>query len=154
MTVYTVLGCGKSKAIERGDAPIPIVELYTGNHYRARLRYARQLGGPTWILSALYGLRAPDSFASWYDLTAADVNKDPGHRRDWNEATAAELLRQTEPGDVIVVLAGSEYVKHWRDELVAAGRVVELPLAHMGIGEQLAWLKRHTDPQLDLWSEI
>lgn len=144
-TPRVILGCGKTKSlppdwIARGMSSVRLVDLYTGNHYRARLAYARQLGGPHWILSAFHGLRRPTWASGWYDRTAADVNACKEWRRAWNSAVALSVLEDTKAGDTVVVLAGSEYWKHWRSRVEDAGRVVETPLEGMGIGQQLAWL--------------
>lgn len=144
-STHVLLGCGKNKSIERGGGWVPIVDLYNGNHYRARLEYARALGGPHWILSAFHGLRRPDFEASWYDRTATEVNACGEWRRAWNGATASGVIQGSKPGDTIIVLAGAEYVKHWRGRVEEAGRLVKTPLAGMGIGQQLAWLAAQRD---------
>ncbi len=156
--IHIIIGCGKTKRREYDLAMIdfdgsearhggpgfvwvprshPMVELYTGNLFKARLRFAQALGGPHWIISAFHGCRRPDYRSAWYERTLSRDN------RRWFAATVRDtLLQHTKPRDTIIVLASGPYCADWADELHDAGRRVELPLSGMGLGQQLAYLKK------------
>jgi hypothetical protein len=156
MRTVVVLGCGKEKRRDfetvqlplgpDADSPIgfreiqvgvsyPLVELYTGPIFKDRLRVARIFGGPHWIVSAFLGCRRPDYESGWYERTLPTRKMDP--MLLWYNAVVREaLMGDTEPGDRLLVLASDPYVRGWRPELEAAGRVVETPLKGLGMGAQ------------------
>lgn len=138
-----IVGCGASKHLAgRWLAR----HLYTGDYFQKRLAYARTLTDDRHILilSAHYGLIGLDVKVTPYDLRLGQ----PG------SVTASQLKMQLQAGHEVmgdpdwlawpqpVVLAGSDYV-----QLAAqVWPAVATPLAGMGIGQQLAWLKEHTTP--------
>lgn len=131
--IVVLLGCGKAKA----STPCPAVELYVGQLYRAALAYVRQqYGGPTWIMSAKHGLLGPDVVTEPYEATLSRAND----RHAWTHLVGIELLTQTNPGDVVVAFAGEHYVE-WAPALRKRGRVVELPLEGMTLGQRMQWLR-------------
>lgn len=119
----------------------PIVELYTGPLYQLRLAYARRLGGPHLILSAVYGAQPPEFEAVPYERSLADTPRGDPMRRWYDDVVRTSILRTTSPGDRVVALASRPYVEGWATALRRAGRVVETPLAGMGMGQQLRWLR-------------
>ncbi|MCZ7679796.1 MAG: hypothetical protein M5U28_13945 [Sandaracinaceae bacterium] len=119
----------------------PIVELYTGPLYQLRLAYARRLGGPHLILSAFYGAQPPAFQAVPYERSLADMSKCEPARRWYDDVVRTSILRATSPGDRVVALASRPYVEGWAAAVRRAGRVVETPLAGMGMGQQLRWLR-------------
>lgn len=84
------------------------------------------------ILSAKYGLLAPDTMIESYNLTLNTMSAPA--RREW----AARVREQLAPhaGARFVVLAGERYCA------ALDGLDVERPLRGLGIGEQLAWLTK------------
>lgn len=135
MNTTVLLGCGKSKRAKpwRG----PIVDLYTGNLFQARLAVARKMGGPDWVLSAFFGTCRPDFEAFSYDRTLGDRDV----QRWYSGAVETAMRCYTAPGDRIVVLASKPYWQGWACRLRTAGRVVATPLEGLSIGHQLQWLK-------------
>lgn len=149
--LHVIVGCGKTKrrewelAFDSGGhfrwipKSHPLIELYTGNLFRARLAFAQAIGGPHWIISAFHGCRRPTYRSGWYERTIDRTN------RRWFAATVRDtLLEHTARGDHLLVLASAPYCWSWTDELRDAGRQVELPLAGMGLGQQLGYLKQAT----------
>ena len=131
----------RSYRVVRTNRSFPLVELYTGRLYRLRLDYARRLGGPHLIVSAFYGARRPDYEGVPYERPLARLpRRDPV--RQWYDAVVrSTVLSRTRPGDRVVVLASRPYVEGWATEVRTAGRLVETPLAGMGMGQQLSWLR-------------
>ena len=120
--------------------------LYTGQVFRASAAWAsRNSGGTWWILSAMYGLVGPTRILSPYDKTLSKKE---------TEAWASMVIEQIrvlrvagrfpKPGEAkIVCLAGKDYAEPLREFFEREGYEYVTPLAHLGIGERLAWLKEH-----------
>ena len=132
MNTLILLGCGAAKR----EGPAPAVDLYTGSLYRKSLAYARKLGGPHFILSALHGVVSPERVLVPYDNTLADRST----RASWAQWVGTDLLDRTVAGDELVVLAGRRYWGGWAPRLRTAGRIVTTPLAGMGMGARMHWL--------------
>jgi len=150
--VVVVVGCGKTKRrlVDRVVyastgmlacwTSYRLDDLYVGNLFRARLSYARQLGGDLRIVSAFHGWRCADFESDPYDRCLTTMSAEA--RNIWNANVLWCADQDTAPGDRVVVLASGPYADGWCARLAARGRTVERPLAGMGIGEQLGWLKR------------
>lgn len=93
------------------------------------------------MLSAQHGLLHPDAVIESYEKT---LNKMPiAKRREW-ATTVIRQLEETAP-DVkrVVFLAGRRYREFIADILINRGIDIDVPMLGLGIGKQLAWLKRH-----------
>jgi hypothetical protein len=115
------------------DHPAPARELYTGQAFRLAMAAADRCGADVLILSALHGVVQPGEVLAPYDHTLRSASE----RRTWATRTAQHLhsYRQRRTG----VLAGKFYAA------AAAGFANKsLPLAGLGIGQQLAVLKNFT----------
>jgi hypothetical protein len=136
--LVVVIGCGKSKQ----SHPAPLRELYTGNLFAARTRYAQQFGGVSIVVSALLHWMDADTVSAPYEM---NLSRQPMQfRADWQDVTLEGAMRDTQPGDTVLVLASGLYAGTWCDELADEGRTVLRPLAGMSMGRQLAWLADHT----------
>jgi Family of unknown function (DUF6884)/GIY-YIG catalytic domain len=133
-----LIGCVRTKR----SAAAPAADLFDSPLFAGRRRYAISTGKPWYILSAKYGLLAPDDVIGPYDLYLPDQS--PGYRRAWGEFVVAQLAQLVPnlQGRVIEVHAGAAYVEPLRRPLVARGASVLTPLTHLGLGEQLAWYAR------------
>ena len=124
-----LIACSAAKL----DHPAPARELYTGQAFRLAMAAADRCGADVLILSALHGLVQPGEVLAPYDHTLRSAFE----RRAW----AAQVASQLKPyqGRRTVVLAGKFYAA------AAAGFANKsLPLAGLGIGQQLAVLKNFT----------
>lgn len=136
---WVVLGCGKAKR----QTAAPLLELYTGNLFQARRRYAEaNLGGVDLIVSALLHLADARVVSAPYDMDLSRQSREL--RAAWQRVVLERALEITEPGDTLIVLASGEYAGLWCDELARLGRYVDRPLARMSMGKQLAWLRDRT----------
>ena len=144
-----LVACGATKLRRRALAK----DLYIGSLFRAARSYAEACCDHWYILSAKHGLVDPDTALEPYEQSLAAM---PCLQR---EAWGARVLRQLGAAwgtvqDVRwVLLAGSHYLGALRPGLVqvAGGHrldieadwaMLEVPLARLGIGLQLQWLKR------------
>ena len=131
-------------SLSRGKArhPAPAREMYASPLFRAARAYAeRQYGPGHWlILWALHGLVDPDTILDPYDLSLRQLSA--REREAWGDTVAVELTQRFPAGTVLWFHAGALY----RDMIapVVAHRV-RFRLAGLGIGEQLAWYRRHAE---------
>jgi hypothetical protein len=103
------------------------------------------------VLSARYGVWFPHIGLKAYDQTFADM--EAAEIAAWHVGVAQRLMEELwesynlgrsvssiKPSELTVEIhAGADYCHPLAEILQAVGIVVELPLAGLGIGEQLAW---------------
>lgn len=132
----------------KGDAPARAKDLYQSDWFCKARVWVEQTGRPWFILSAKYGLVHPEAVIAPYEKT---LNTMPAaERRAW----AADTIKQLEPHldgvESVVFLAGQRYREHLELPLQSRGIATSAPMARLGIGRQLAWLKagahRETGP--------
>lgn len=130
-----LVGCVRTKH----DTASTASELFTSPLFAGRHRYAVASGLPWYILSAKFGLLAPDDVIGPYDVYLADQS--PTYRKAWGEFVIVQLerLEATLRGRSIEVHAGAAYVDPIRSPLSARGAELVVPLAHLRQGEQVAW---------------
>lgn len=133
-TIILVSCCG-----EKLQHPAPAKELYQSNLFRLARRYAESQASRSqdvsWvILSALLGVVHPDQVVEPYEQRMWTK------RARWNSwATGVQKGLLNLAGDEparFVSLCGSKY------EVDVTGHIMERPLAGMGIGQRLQWLKQ------------
>ena len=132
-----LIGCVKSKR----SSSSPAKDLYNSRLWRCRRAYAEQIGVPWYILSAKYGLLAPETTIAPYDRT---LNAFPAAEcRVWSARVMDELTAKVSGlrGKVVEIHAGKRYVAYGlEDGLCKAGAIVHRPLAHVsGIGRHCRW---------------
>ena len=134
-----LIGCVKTKRPTAAAA----AELFVSPLFEGRRRYAVGSGSPWYVLSAKFGLLAPDDVVGPYDMYLADQS--PGYKKAWGEFVTAQLeLREHDLcGRVIEVHAGAAYVDPLRAPMAARGASLVIPLAHLTQGKQLAWYGAH-----------
>ncbi|SNQ46798.1 conserved hypothetical protein [Frankia canadensis] len=145
-TDLVLIGCVKSKSAR----PVRAAELFTGTLFEGRRAFAQVSGVPWYILSAKFGLLAPDDVIGPYDVYLAD--QPHAYRQAWGEFVCARLaaLHRDLTGQTIEVHAGAAYVDPLRVPLGKLGARLATPTEHLGLGEQLAWYSsqrsRRADP--------
>lgn len=140
-----LVSCGKKKL----DRPAPARHMYTSNLFRLSAEYAELAFDRWYIISAFHDLLKPDEVVEPYERSLAEMRK--ADRERWADRTAGALRREW--GQHFTLLAGKVYAECLGGRLRLAtheaagpsirGSVagVEDPLAGLGIGERLAWLK-------------
>ena len=139
-TIYLV-ACVAQKA----NDSLPAEEMYVSDWFRKARSYVRgrmSLQDSWYILSAKYYLLEPSRVISPYNETLNTMRK-PDRLR-WATCVLSQLLPITDAGDSMIMLAGTRYREALEPALRARGCTVEVPMAGLGIGEQKAWLLRHT----------
>lgn len=126
----------------KGNAPAQAKDLYQSDWFCKARAWVEQTGQPWFILSAKYGLVHPETVISPYEKT---LNKmAAAERRAWAAATIKQLEPHLDGVESVIFLAGQRYREHLESPLQSRGIVVSTPLARLGIGRQLAWLKART----------
>jgi hypothetical protein len=122
-------------------------ELYRSPLWRRRREYAERSRRPWFVLSALHGLVAPDELIDPYNVALRDFS--PDERARWGERVAADLERRVGSleGGLFEVHAGEVYRRALEAPLRSRGASFVVPLAGLGIGQQLAWYA-HREPTL------
>lgn len=141
MRTRVLIGCGKSKRHGRSRA----IELYTGPLFMARLALARAMldGRDPLILSALHGVLVPRAMIDPYDVTVSGLTR--VERAMWAGGVCEWMATHTAPGDLVIVLAGDDYLRPWQAIVGATGRLVVQPFRGLGIGEQKRALRLALD---------
>lgn len=129
-----LVGCGKQKRA----GSWPARELYTSPLFRLALAEAERSCDEVCVLSALHGLVPLDRVIASYDTSLYDKCADA--RRGWAHTAGEELGHRFSGLCVELVLyAGEGYAPDWR--FFPSGWSWSEPLAGLGIGERLRWLK-------------
>lgn len=140
-----IIGCGKAKRELAPGQRVPIVELYTGSLFRARLTYAQALGGPHYVLSARHGLVPVDCEVETYE---DDLNKRTAReRRGWTELATVQIRSAATPKGQqefekrpIVALVAGRYAE-WIGTLRREGHDVDVPAEGLPVGLAIRWLR-------------
>ena len=128
---------------KKAAGPMPAHDLYTSDWFGKAATYARQFADEWYILSAKYGLVAPDTVIAPYDQT---LTKMPAaERRAWAGRVLDGLSEVVMPGDRVVILAGEAYRSNLVGPLHEMGYTVEVPLQGLKIGQQLSWFKQRLE---------
>ena len=150
-----LIGCSKTKkAVDfnprTGGRVVP-EQLYGSQLFSKRVDYAKARGIRWAVLSARYGVWFPHIGLKAYDQTFSDMI--PAEIAAWHVGVAQRLMEELweqynlgqsvnpiKPSELTVEIhAGADYCHPLTEILKAVGIAVELPLAGLGIGEQLAW---------------
>jgi len=119
--------------------PAPARDLYVSPWFRLARQYVEQRGTEWFILSAEHGLLEPTRVVPPYSRT---LNKmAAAERRAWARRVTGDLRALERRWETIVLLAGKRYREYIIPGLQDLAVHVETPLARLGIGKQLRWLK-------------
>jgi len=132
-----LVSCVKSKLPNAA----PARELYTSAWFRMARDIVEASGAQWFILSSFYGLVRPDAEIAPYDYTLNTVGV--AERRAWATKVLNKLVPEIAGRRRIVMFAGYRYREFLIEPLLRQGIEVDVPMAHLRRGEQLAWLSEH-----------
>jgi len=135
-----LISCTKSKQ----DYPCKASEMYSASDlFRKAYSYATKNYDFVVILSAKYGLLFPDDQTTPYNLTLNDMSSQ--QRKEWAETIFNQMKSRLrlEDFDKVFFHAGKKYREQLISKLENMDIQCEVPLKHLGIGQQKAWYKRH-----------
>lgn len=134
-----LISCSKQKK----SVPLPAKLLYTSPLFTAASTFASTLSFENYILSAKYGLVAPNQEIIPYDERLNNLSKTEQYA--WAERVSLDITaRHPCPGEVII-LAGSQYSTYLGNLLEEKFWRVSEPLRGLSQGHRLSWLKKAND---------
>lgn len=136
-TALCLVSCVAGKLPHRA----PGKELYTSAWFQKARGLVEARGWPWFILSAKYGLVAPEAVIAPYEKTLHTMGA--SERRDWAGGCLQALRPHLAGVKCVVFLAGMKYREYLASELSGLGVDVRVPMEGLPIGKQLAWLDRH-----------
>lgn len=133
---FTLIACSSEKRSYKSKAR----DLYISPLFKGSLKYAEnQNPDGIFILSAKHGLLGLDKVIESYDQSLNDMRK--GERFIWASKVHNQLEEVADLYmDSFTFLAGLKYRKH----LTPLINHWHAPMEGLGIGKQLAWLKKET----------
>lgn len=144
MARIALVACAKQKQNE----PAAAKDLYISQLFRGCRSWAEnKSNADAWyILSARHGLVKPDEIISPYEFSLTTATQT--QRKFWASKVVDQLLQLPHfllPGDEIIFMAGRDYRDLLQQYLQAERPKLKfhVPMKGLGIGEQLAWLKRN-----------
>jgi hypothetical protein len=129
-----LVSCVSQKVLE----PAPARLLYRSDWFVKVRSLVEKQSADWFILSALYGVVAPDDRIAPYEKTLNGAHI--AERRAWSENAYRQLTPYLTNRRRIVMFAGQRYREFLMPALRRAGHEVDVPMANLRIGEQLAWL--------------
>ena len=132
--IKALLSCVKKKRHVRSLA----ADLYVSTLFKFGYKYAMNRNvDQIYILSAKYGLLHPNTEVDPYEVTLNNMSG--SEIKKWGVAVLAQLRQVADlSGDRFLILAGEKY----RRELLPAMANYEIPMEGLGLGQQIAWLKK------------
>lgn len=134
-TTYLVSCVGKKRGY-----PAQAKELYASEWFFRARAFVERKGCPWFILSARWGLVAPEQGIEPYEQTLNDMPI--AERRQWANRVQRQMEESLPAGGRCVVLAGLRYREFLMDYLTQRFNV-EVPMKGLAIGQQLRWLADH-----------
>ncbi|MBD2077274.1 hypothetical protein H6F86_26025 [Phormidium sp. FACHB-592] len=122
---------------QKHQQPRAAQALYLSPWFRKARAYLEQEDIQWYILSAQYGLVSREQVIEPYERT---LNTMPAKERQvWSEQVLQQMHAVVPAPMQIRCFAGQCYRQYLRPLLEQAGYQIEVPLEHLGIGQQLAW---------------
>ena len=134
-TTYLVACVGK----KCGHA-MPAKELYLSDWFGRARAFVERHEGRWFILSAKWGLVAPEQSIEPYDQTLNEMAI--AQRRQWAHNVQSQMDVSLPLRGRCVVLAGRRY-REFLMPYLAERYTVEVPMEGLAIGRQLQWLATH-----------
>jgi len=133
--LYLVSCVGKKR-----EHAMPAKDLYASEWFLRARGYVERNGGPWFILSAKFGLVAPEQRIEPYDQTLNGMAV--AERREWAQRVRLQMDALLPASGRCVVLAGQRYREFLMDYLDERFST-EVPMVGSAIGQQLRWLATH-----------
>ena len=127
-----LIACSATKL----DRAAPARDLYQGQAFKAARQLAEKHNAEYWILSAKHGLIHPDTITAPYNDYLGAMTK--AQRTSWGAMVCEQIKATGLTSRAAVILAG----KHYAAPVSHLFPTLSLPLAGLGIGQQLRKLKQ------------
>ncbi len=134
MNTIVLVSCVSKKR----TVPSPAQDLYLSDWFLKASAYAKKVGDQWFILSAKYGLLAPDKVIEPYNVTLKTMPI--GSRRLWAARVIQDLKPIVSLGDTVIFLAGDAYRENLITPIQNMRCQISIPMQGLRIGEQMQWL--------------
>ena len=118
--------------------PASAKDIYVSAWFRKARIYVEYKSTDWFILSAMHGIVHPDQVIEPYELTLNRMARSA--RKTWATKVLEQLLPHLKPGQSVTILAGQKYREFLEGWLQNESITVHVPMAGLGIGQQLKWL--------------
>ncbi|AVH63502.1 DUF6884 domain-containing protein [Nostoc sp. 'Peltigera membranacea cyanobiont' N6] len=145
--IYLVAGCGKQLSY-----PAAAKDLYYSQHFQACRRYVEGQNSRWYILSPLHQVINPEAIIKPYDKSPYSLSHK--ERILWAQQVAESLIQVASPEIEFVFLTGKLYRQEVTPILKAKGYETKVPMQHLAIGQQLAWIKKELEQEKQLVLDI
>ncbi len=122
--------------------------MYCSQHFQACRRYAEEQNSKWYILSPLYQVLEPETVIRPYDKSPYSLSCQ--ERLTWAQQVAETLIKIASPGTEFVFLTGKLYREEVLAILQANGYITNVPMKHLAIGQQLAWINEQLGQEKQL----
>ncbi|MBD2613906.1 hypothetical protein H6G94_21960 [Nostoc punctiforme FACHB-252] len=141
--IYLVAGCGKQLPYSAAAK-----DLYCSQHFQACRRYVEEKESRWYILSPLHQVLNPETIIKPYDKSPYSLSHQ--ERILWAEQVAENLIQVASLEIEFVFLTGKLYRQEVTPILQAKGYETKVPMQHLAIGQQLAWIKKELEQEKQL----
>lgn len=145
--IYLVAGCGKQLTY-----PAAAKDLYYSQHFQACRRYVEDQESRWYILSPLHQVINPETIIKPYDKSPYTLSHQ--ERILWAQQVAENLIQVASLEIEFVFLTGKLYRQEVTPILQAKGYETKVPMQHLAIGQQLAWIKKELEQEKQLVLDI
>jgi hypothetical protein len=136
MDTVCLVACTSEKALYPNTAE----NMYKSPLFMGARRYAETRCQSWFILSAKYGLLAPNERIDPYDESLHQMEE--SERIEWSKRVHDRLSTMIDPTTNVIFLAGDKYRGHLQKYFEQEGRLTRAPMSELGIGRQVAWLQK------------
>ena len=112
--------------------------LYQSDWFKKAKQYAETHADHWFILSAYHGVLAPTDWIDPYNKTLNTMKAE--ERKAWANKVIYQITDIE--ADHFTILAGRRYREHLTEWMDETGYSYSVPMEGLGIGQQLAWLKK------------
>jgi hypothetical protein len=141
--IYLVAGCGKQSTYATAAK-----DLYCSQHFQACRRYAEEQNSKWYILSPLHQVLEPEKIIQPYNKSPYSLSCQ--ERLTWAQQVAEKLMKVASPGTEFVFLTGKLYREQVKGILQTNGYGTTVPMKHLAIGQQLAWINNQLKQEKQL----
>jgi hypothetical protein len=141
MRKICLVACVSTKMPNRA----PAKDLYVSALFQKARAFATSRFDDWRIISAKYGLLAPDQMIDPYEQTLTNMPKEA--RLQWADRVFMAVIEDFKPDALLAFVAGERYREGLVTKLAEKGYTIRVPLEGLSIGTQLSWLKKLQDEQ-------
>lgn len=138
-----ILSCCGEKI--KSDKPLPAYKKYNSQLFNIKYQFCKKNFDKLFILSSKYGLLNPEDLIEDYNEHLK--NKSKTDKRNWDNLTYLDLLKNINPEDEIHIHCGRLY----RTPILKLKNRIISELNNLTIGKKLQWYSKRLKNQINLF---